>query len=164
MERSSQTYEMRRNDIWIFISLCMHNDMSTPLPRCSMLACMCSRRLCGIYVVRIPSRSVPSYYANIECEGGEGGHHRNRCMSDCVSAFCELFSINSPLELGHALHCGMNARQICVPIQHKTNGKWMRSFFVFYVLMYERTLFSRHGCTTQRKAHHRETVPAQKAD
>ena len=96
--------------------------------------------------------------------GGEGVLHRNGCMSDCLNAFCELFSINSPLEHGHALHCGMNARQICVPIQHKTKGKWMRSFFVFYVLMFEPTLVSRRGCTTQRKAHHRETIPAQKAD
>ena len=32
MERSSQTYEMRINDIWIFISLCTHNDMTTPCP------------------------------------------------------------------------------------------------------------------------------------
>ena len=54
---------------------------------------------------------------------GRGGLHRNGCMSDCLNAFCELFSINSPLEHGHALHCGMNARQICVPIQHKTKGK-----------------------------------------
>ena len=155
---------MRIDDICVYISCCTHSGMTTPLPRCSMLACICNRRLCGIYVVRIPSRSVSSFGANIECSGERGVLHRNCCMPDCVNAFWELFSINSPLEHGHALHCGMNARQICVPIQHKTKGKWMRSFFVFYVLTFEHTLFSRRGCATQRKAHHRETIPAQKAD
>ena len=133
MERSSQKHEMIINEIWICISLCTHNDMTTPLHRCSMFACMCSRRLCGIYVVRVPSRAVPSYDANIECEGERGVLHRRNCMLVCVNACCELFSINSPLEHGHALHCGMNARRICVPIQHKTRSKWMRSFFVIYV-------------------------------
>ena len=44
-------------------------------------------------------------------------------MLDCVNACCELCSINSPLEDGHALDCGMNAPQICVPVQQETKGK-----------------------------------------
>ena len=127
----------------------------------------------GVYVQQAALRNLRcshtlAFCAVVLCQhwmwGGEGALHRNCCMSDCVNAFCELFSINSPLEHGHALQCGMNARQLCEPIQHKTRGKWMRSFFGFYVLMFEHTLFSRRGCTTQRKAHHRETIPAQKAD
>ena len=83
---------------------------------------------------------------------GEGGRHRYCYMSLCVNAYCELFSINSPLTHGHALHCGMNTRQICAPIQHETKGEWIRSFFVFYVLMFGYTLFSGRGCTTQSNA------------
>ena len=88
-----------------------------PLPRCSMLVCMCSRRLCGIYVVRIPSRSVSLFYANIECEG-ERGFFTGMLHVGLRECLLRFFSINSPLEHGHALHCGMNARQICVPMQH----------------------------------------------
>ena len=84
--------------------------------------------------------------------GGEGVLGRSCYMSDCMNAFCELFSINSHLTHGRALHCAMSARQICVPGQHKTRCLWIRSLFVFYVLMLEHTLFSRRGCTTQRKA------------
>ena len=65
---------------------------------------------------------------------------RNCYMTLCVKAFRELFSINSPLTHGHALHCGMSARQICVSIQHETKGEWIGSFFVFYVSA-ERNLF-----------------------
>ena len=163
MERSSQTNDMRRNDIWIFISLCTHNDMTTPCPD---VQCWCVCAAGGFaeftlfaYPRVLCRRSMPTLNAR-----GRGGSSPEGCTLDCVNAFCELFSINSPLEHGHALHCNVNARQICVPIQHKTKGKWMRSFFVFYVLMFEHTLFSCRGCTTQRKAHHRETIPAQKTD
>ena len=72
--------------------------------------------------------------------GGEGGLRRNRYMTLCVKAFCELFSINSPLTHGHALDCGMSARQICAPIKHETKGAWVGSLFVFYVSA-ERNLF-----------------------
>ena len=43
---------------------------------------------------------------------------------------------------------------------NNANGKRMLSFFVFYGLMFERTFFSRRGSTAQRRAHHRETIPA----
>ena len=63
---------MRITNICMRMSLCTRSDMTIPLPRCPMLACMRSRRLCGIYVVRIPSCSVSSFYANIVREGDRG--------------------------------------------------------------------------------------------
>ena len=103
MERSSQTNEMRIDDIWIFISLCTHNDMTTPLPRCSMLVCMCSRRLCGIYVVRIPSRSVSSLYANIECEGERGFFTGIAACRPAWMPFANCFPSTVPLNM--VMHC-----------------------------------------------------------
>ena len=133
MERSSQTYEMRMDGIWVFISLCTHNDMTTPLAPIFNV---------GMYVQKAALRNLRCSHTLAFCaivlskhwvRGGKGVLHRNCCMSDCVNAFCKLFSINSPLEHGHALHCGMNARQICVPIQYNTRSKWMRPFCVFCV-------------------------------
>ena len=103
MERSSQTDEMRIDDIWIFISPCTHNDMTTPLPRCSMLVCMCSRRLCGIYVVRIPSRSVSSFYANIECSGERGFFTGIVACRTAWMPFANFFPSTVPLDM--VMHC-----------------------------------------------------------
>ena len=94
---------MRISDIWIYISFCAHNDMTTPLPRCSMLACMCSRRLCGIYVVRIPSRSVLSYYINIECVGERGFFIGVVTCRTAWMPFANFFPSTVPLHM--VMHC-----------------------------------------------------------
>ena len=103
MERSSQRNEKRMNDIWMLMSLCTHNDMTIPLPRCPMLACMCSRRLCGIYVVRIPSRSVSSFYANIECEGDRGVLTGVVACRTVWMPFANFFPSTIPLNM--VMHC-----------------------------------------------------------
>ena len=179
METSSQRIRIRVNDIWRCTSLCTHNDMTTPLPRCSMLACARYSWFCVIYVVRSPSRSAPPCASTLNVRGMGGSrlellrenlrewtlrtffHQQSPHTWSCIALWHEratdmcahttrdvpiqheiggrlihrsspatfarssvrssqaaLRNRSSPLAHGHALHCGMSARQICVPIRH----------------------------------------------
>ena len=103
MENSSQQHEIRTKLICKCVLSCTHYGTTTPLPRCSMLACVHMTWRCGIYAVRAPSRSVPSYYVNIECEGGAGVLHQMCFTSDCMSAVANLFPSTVPLHM--AMRC-----------------------------------------------------------
>ena len=98
-----------------------------PLPRCSMLACGRYNWFCVICVVRSPSRSAPPCASTLNVRGMGGSWpellHAN--LRECILR--TVFSINSPLKHNHAWHCGMNARQICVPRQHETNAHTTRN-------------------------------------
>ena len=114
MEISSQRIRIRINDVWRCISLCTHNDMIDPSPRCSMLACIRCSRFCGICVVRTPSRSVPLCHTNIECEGEGASFTGGVACQYARINFANFFPSTVPFNM--VMHCSvacMRDRYVC---------------------------------------------------